>query len=246
MNLMAIWERGIWLADAANYFATKALREQLDSPEIPVTPLSEMIGGHLVAQIPEPEMREKFSSLVRGVHGLTKTYSARYDASQAMNDRVLEWLRNGKLIALGFSVFPVPRNSASEPEQIPADLFVWDNIKGWKGSSIRAAGLEFVSVRVLPPHWIEQIKAELAQLPEPEPAARQRRLPGRPSSESAITAAVRSLIAEGMLPNAKMRKENITLVRARVHELFPSHFPRDKGLAEETIAKYLAEELPHP
>ena len=66
---------------------------------------------------------------------------------------------------------------------------------------------------------------------------------GRPSSQGPITAAIRSLVAEGKLPNKLSRKQNIELVRVRVHALFPGHFSGDSGLARETIANYLTQEL---
>jgi len=69
---------------------------------------------------------------------------------------------------------------------------------------------------------------------------------GRPSSQGPITAAIRSLVAEGRLPNNLSRKQNIELVRVRVHALFPGQFSGDSGLARETIANYLAQEInPH-
>jgi hypothetical protein len=66
---------------------------------------------------------------------------------------------------------------------------------------------------------------------------------GRPSSQGPISAAIRSLIAEGKLPNRHSRKQNIELVRVRVHALFPGRFVQDNGLGRETIANYLAQEL---
>jgi hypothetical protein len=69
---------------------------------------------------------------------------------------------------------------------------------------------------------------------------------GRPSSQGPITAAIRSLVAEGKLPNDLSRKQNIELVRVRVHALFPDQFSGDSGLARETIANYLAQEVAAP
>ena len=66
---------------------------------------------------------------------------------------------------------------------------------------------------------------------------------GRPSSQGPITAAIRSLMAEGKLPNELSRKQNIELVRVRVHSLFPGQFSGDNGLSRETIANYLAQEV---
>ena len=66
---------------------------------------------------------------------------------------------------------------------------------------------------------------------------------GRPSSQLPIIAAIRSLVTDGKLPNALSRKQNIELVRVRVHEMFPGQFARDIGLARETIANYLAQEF---
>ena len=63
---------------------------------------------------------------------------------------------------------------------------------------------------------------------------------GRPSSKRPITTAIESLVAEGALPNTLLRKQNIELVRMRVHTLFPD-FAGDHGLARETIANYLAQ-----
>jgi hypothetical protein len=63
---------------------------------------------------------------------------------------------------------------------------------------------------------------------------------GRPSSKRTITSAIASLVAEGKLPNSLLRKQNIDLVRMRVHALFPGKFASDNGLARETIANYLA------
>src|ERR1700722_839360 len=66
---------------------------------------------------------------------------------------------------------------------------------------------------------------------------------GRPSSQGPISAAIRSLVSEGKLPNRLSRKQNIELVRVRVHSLFPGRFLQDNGLRRETIANYLAQEL---
>lgn len=66
---------------------------------------------------------------------------------------------------------------------------------------------------------------------------------GRPSSQGPITAAIRSLMADGKLPNDLSRKQNIELVRVRVHMLFPNQFSGDNGLSRETIANYLAQEM---
>jgi len=242
MSAMAIWERGIRLAEAPYHFAPNTLRAQHDAPEI-ATPFSETTDIYaLAAEIVEKSKRQKILAALRQLHDASARFSAQLGTHGEMIERLLQSLQNRKLIAYGFRI---PRNANSEPEQIPPDLFQRRYVK-WAASSISGAGLEFVSVRVLRPKWIKETNARLAQLPKPEPVAPKRRLPGRPSSKDAINAAIQSLTADGKLPNADTRKENITIVRARVHTLFPGQFPGDKGLKEETIGKYLALALPRP
>ena len=236
MTAIAIWERGIWLAEAPYHFAPNALRAEYEAPEIAI-PFSGMAGIHMVAaQIAEQDKRRQFLSAMQRLHEASEMASARFGTYGEMIEHLLRSLQIRKLIAYGFRI---PRNTNSEPEQIPPDLFQRRHID-WAASSISGAGLEFVSVRALRPNWIKEANARSAQLPKPESVAPRRRPPGRPSSKEAITDAIRSLIAEGKLPNADTRKENITIVRARVHALFPGRFPNDKGLKEETIGKYLA------
>ena len=242
MSATVIWERGIWLAKAPYHFAPNKLRAKYDAPEIE-TPFAAKGGiGMLARAISEESTRQELLSAARKWHEVSGKHSVRSDTLWQMKDRLLQWLQRRKLIALGFRM---PRNTDSAAEQIPADLFQQRHVN-WEVSTISGAGLEFVSVRVLRPHWIKGANAQLPQLPKLEMAAPKKRPPGRPSSKDAITAAILSLIADRKLPNANTRKENITLVRARVHKLFPGLFPADKGLAEETIGKYLVIVLPRP
>ena len=242
MSAVAIWERGIRLGEAPYRFAPSTLRAQHDAPEI-TTPFSETAGiATLAAEITEQDKRQKILAALRQLHEAGAKFSAHSDTHGEMIERLLQSLQCRKLIAYGFRI---PRNTNSEPEQIPPDLFQRRYVD-WAASSINGAGLEFVSVRVLRPKWIKEANAQLPQLPKPGPVAPKRRLPGRPSSKDAINAAIESLIAEGKLPNADTRKENITVVRARVHTLFPGKFRKDKGLKEETIGKYLALAFPTP
>ncbi|HEX4077500.1 MAG TPA: hypothetical protein VHX61_01315 [Rhizomicrobium sp.] len=244
MSVRNIWEHGIWLGDAPYYFAPTTLRVKYDEPENALPPPS---GGADIepapAELAEQDLPQLLQSVTRRLHELGGKYVWRSQVSQQMNERLLQSLQSGKLIAYGF---PVPRNSDTRPVPIPPDLFERRNIDSWKNSTIRGAALEFVSVRVFRPNWLKKLDFRPLQLPKPQPAESQQRPPGRPSSKDAVTAAIRSLIAGGQLLNGKSRKENIAVVRARVHELFPSRFPKDRGLAEETIGKYLMQELPRP
>lgn len=245
VDAMAVWARGIWLADAADYFAKRILVAKKDAPKSSRS-VTRIAGGNVAKEIERPDLKEAFEAVVDAVEAVERDFSAGLRARAQAAKYVLQALQAGLLIALGYLV---PRNPASLPQQIPPDLFDSRHIENWREcwskSAVRGAGLEFVSVKVVRSSWIAKTSAS-KQLPKPEAAIAARRRPGRPSSKDAITEAVRSLFAEDKLAASNSRKKNISVIRGRVHELYPSLFPGDKGLADETIAKYLAAERVHP
>lgn len=241
VDTMAVWTRGILLADAADYFAKHIFLAKDDEPRHSQS-LTRIIDRNIAEHIERPDLKEAFVTVIDAVDAAAREFSSGLRARTQATEYVLQALRTGRLIAFGYLS---PRNPALPPQQIPPDLFHSRHIENWREcwqkSVIRAADLEFVSVRVVRPNWIAKTSAP-KQLPKPESVIEPRRRPGRPSSEDAIIKAIRSLFAEGKLPASNLRKENIALIRERVRALYPSLFPGDKGLADETIAKYLAEE----
>jgi hypothetical protein len=228
MGTIDIWENGIPLPDAPTYFASRKLRQRYDSPQAQAKSLGSTL---LSAQTSERSNDEKLRTGFQQISNALDNFGARLNALSEMRGLILWSLTNGKLSAYGFTI---PRKIDDLPQKIPNDLFQKEFFN-WGKSSIKGAGLEFTSVRIVDPRWIKSDPSELEN----------RRPPGRPTSKIAISAAIKSLIGEKRLPNTNSRKSNIELVRARVHELFPDQFPGDKGLKRETIGKYLLMEFPN-
>ncbi len=229
VNSLAIWERGIWLAEAPAYF---------DAGRLSVNPRSDTMVIHQRPDFDKMDQTQLVIATFEGLRLIGEQIVTDMHSRGDTANRVLHLLQNGKLIAYGYLL---PRNLTDGPVPIPRDLFQWRHID-WKTSAIRGAELEFVSIRILRSKWIESVTPKLAQFLPPALKAHRKR-PGRPSSADVIVTAVQSLLAEGKLPNTKTRKEKVRVIRARVREQNPALFASDRGLAEETIAKYLAIEL---
>jgi len=236
MNTFKIWDEGIALADADYEFAPDSLCEQYDEPKVivPRTVVPPM--KRFLARIEDEGGRESLLTATRQVATIVDTLFARDDALKAMREGLLGWLREGRLVAYGFAI---PRNTTANPEPIPVDLFHERHVN-WKESSIKGAGLAFVSVRVLHPDWLNELKAAFPD--ELSIAGKTAKL-GRPTSREAITAATQSLIDDGTLPNDNLQKQNIELVRKQVHKMFPGQFPDDHGLKNEAIRKIFVSQL---
>jgi hypothetical protein len=227
-----IWKKGIPLKEAAYYFAPQILRAQYNEPKL--APRKSTRGMELLAKsLTDENKRQEIIKGFQSLQDFLDITQARTLAEQDMQNRLLERLSNNWLIAYGFTV---PRKPADTREQIPTDLFKSEYVK-WEKSSINGAGLEFVSVMVFRSKWVREIEALLPKDPH--------RAIGRPSSKHPITEAIQSLISDRSLPT-QSRKNDYELIRAQVHGLFPGEFPRNKGLSDKVIAKYLGPELARP
>jgi len=224
-----IWKKGIPLTDAPYHFAPNNLRAQYDEPKkLPRKSISaiELIAKKYI----DENKRQDFITSAQPVQDFFDISQARAAVERDMRDRLLAQLSNNTLIAYGFAI---PRKPANTPERILQDLFKPEYVN-WEKSLINGAGLEFVSVLIFRPKWVQEIEALL-------PKDTHRAI-GRPSSKHAITAAIRSLINERAIP-AQSRKSDYDLIRARVNSLFPGQFLENKGLSDKAIAKYLGPEL---
>jgi hypothetical protein len=131
--------------------------------------------------------------------------------------------------------YKVPREPRDLPVKLPIDIFK-SAFVNWGKSTIRGAGLEFVSVRVIPPAIARKMQNQLPSPPNSPPA---RVRIGRPSARSDINAAIMSLYQDGTLPNELPHKSNMSVVKDRIHKLFPGRYPKDKGLGYDTLRKQL-------
>ncbi len=227
-----IWNLGVPLRDAPCSFATDDLREAWDAP--PILMFAPFIGelALALAKNIDGERDPKYRQMARQVRESKQRVNAQGSAGVEMADRLLAGIRDGRYAAYGYAK---PRNVKDCRVRIPIDVFEKKYID-WKNSSIKGADLEFVSVLIFESGLAAEIDAELNKASARKTHSKR----GPLSSRGAIEAAIQSLVAERELPNNDLQKQNIELVRTRVHELYPGEFPKDRALSDESIRKALA------
>ncbi len=239
-----IHEMGVPLRDAPYAFAPEQLRAAHDGSRILMAePVLAGIAAVTVTII--EHNKDQYPGIDTKKLGLTrrkiKNSKARTDVHIAtiveMRERLISGIHDGEFVAYGYVI---PRNPADIMAKVPADLFDLKYIK-WNKSSIKGAGLEFASVLVFESGLAHEIDAKLAQKSHAQKAGTKR---GPPSSKFAIEEAIKSLIDDGTLPNHNQQKDNIEIVRVRVHELHPGEFPKSRGLSKESIREPLAKLIP--
>jgi len=231
-----IWGLGIPLRDAPYNFAPDGLREAWDSP--PILMAVSFVGELALAfaKKTDHERDPKYREMALQVRESKRRVDAQVAAGVEMADRLLSGIRDGRYVAYGYKK---PRDVKDRRVKIPTDVFVREYIN-WRHSSIKGADLEFVSVLIFESGLEPEIDADLKS----SHAAEHHSKRGPSSSRRAIEEAIRSLIADGFLPNHDLQKQNVELVRQRVHDLHPGEFPKDRGLSDETIRKTLTQSIP--
>lgn len=232
-----IWRKGVLLENAVWTYATDAEARILE--ELPGSVFMHDIVSSIgqtalsFAIKHQPEFKSDYIELQRRAEETKRRVERSKAAAQQICERLLDGLENGQFELYGYAL---PRRAKDPAVRIPEDLYYKRYIDG-DLSRVKGHGLEFVAVVILEANSEPQIDIR----PDDKPlliTGPQKR--GPLSSQNAIEHAVRFLMARCLLPNNKMQKQNIDLVRQCVRQLYPGEFPRDRGLGRESIRKVLA------
>lgn len=237
-----IWKLGVPLRDAPYAFAPDHLRTAYDGSQISgvepfLAPIAEIVLA--ISNNNNTERDPKRLDMAQQIRKSKDRTDAYFAAVVEMRERLLSGIQLGAFVAYGYAL---PRDPNSRRIKIPADVFE-EKYTNWNNSAIKGAGLEFVSVLVFEPDLAQEIDAQLAKKSASQGTGLKR---GPSPSKAAIDEAIRSLIDQGQLPNHHQQKENVGLVRKRIHELHPGEFPHDRGLGHESIRKVLMNLIPRP
>jgi hypothetical protein len=139
-------------------------------------------------------------------------------------------IRSGELYAYGFLV---PRKPSDVPVRLPIDVFELRLVNGGN-SSLKGAGLEFVSVRVIRASEAQEIESRHPA--DAIPLARPR---GRRTLKDFINRGINSMYDDSYLPNDDFRRANANELRKRVQALLPLGEKSEAGLGESALCKAL-------
>jgi hypothetical protein len=147
-----------------------------------------------------------------------------------MDKWLLSALAAGKLLAYGYKL---PRDPADMPVRLPVDVLESRFVDAGN-STIKGAGLEFASVRIIPASLVETLERQF-----PPAAVSARRELGRPSVQPLIAEAICELYEEGRLSYGESQKGRLRLIRARTRQKYPDRFPNDRTPSDDTIRSTL-------
>ena len=156
INLIADFEickRGLPLADADLHYAPPHLRREYNAIRVleplPVTETAAVNPSELSGW-------EKFERVTRFVsEHVLDPLNERWSVRCKMQDRLVRSIRSGEFYAYGFHV---PRKPSDVPVRLPIDVFELRFVN-WGNSSLKGAGLEFVSVRVIRASEAQEIES---------------------------------------------------------------------------------------
>ncbi|MDE2165920.1 MAG: hypothetical protein KGJ66_06245 [Alphaproteobacteria bacterium] len=231
-----IWSLGIPLGDAACEFAPEELRKAGEPPW--QMAFVARTAGVILEGLKNTEQARnpRYAEAIRQVREADAVTTASMHAHIEMAEQLLSGIRSGQYVAYGYKR---PRDVKNRRMKIPSDLFDRQYID-WKNSAVKSPDLEFLSVLVFESGLAPDIDAELKQSSASEHRSKRGPLP----SSAEIEETIRWLIADQLLPNHDLQKQNIELIRKRVHELYPGEFPKDRGLSKESIRKALEKLIP--
>lgn len=141
------------------------------------------------------------------------------------------YVHTGALKAYGFAI---PRAPDDPPQPVPPDL--WDGTVNWERSTLQGNGLKMEGVRLIPPHWEDQLVARQA-------TATNRRGPGRRSREDHIREAFDALCKSGQIDFNRPMNRTFEPIRCWVLAKLPNDPDEAKGLNDKTIAKTIREDF---
>jgi hypothetical protein len=229
-----IWNRGVPLGDADWHYAPAHRRKEYNAIRVPAPlPVTEPAAVNLF-ELSGWETFERATRFVSeyALHPLNQ----RWSVLRKMQHRLCRSIKSGELYAYGFHV---PRKPSDVPVRLPIDVFELRFVNWWK-SSLKGAGLEFVSVRVIRASEAQEIESR-----HPADSIYPAIGPiGRPTMRIHIRQAINSMYSDAYLPNDQSRKANAQEVRRRV--LSDSGYTGGAGLGESALCKALkAAEVAH-
>lgn len=219
MSNLTYWEKAIPLAQA---YITFAHREDADR-------YRELMSETSLIAILE-RAKQKADAGEPGLEALSKSMgpmNSRSELRRNLEDQCLNWIKTGKLRAYGFTV---PRKPDDEPTEVPRDF--WGDFVKWDSSTIERHGLRIEGIRLIPPSWIDRIRADLSAQPEGRGQGRRTRKPH-------ILEAFEALNRLDEIDYAKAMAIYFPAIREWVKLTYPDDPDGEKGLDDKTIAKHI-------
>jgi hypothetical protein len=222
-----IWKRGVPLRDADWHYAPAHLRRKYNA-----------IGMPKPLPVTEPAAVDLSKLSVETFLLATKfvaeyaldPFNERCSVRREMEDWMVRSIKSGEFYAYGFLV---PRKLSDVPVRLPIDVFELRLVNGGN-SSLKGAGLVFVSVRVIRASEAQEIESRHPA--DAIPLARPR---GRRTLKDFIKRGINSMYVDSYLPNDDFRRANANELRKRVQALLPPGDKSEAGLGESALCKAL-------
>lgn len=223
MDTWLFWKMAIPLAQAYLRFAPQGRTERYQ----------DLLGTHSWHSIPG-RVLERISDGVDGwaaLQDFTSQPGQLHSLIDELRSDCVRHVHTGALNAYGFAV---PRTPADLPRLVPPDL--WSGTVRWERSILECNGLKMEGIRLIPPHWEDQLVTR-------QVTSSDRTGPGRRSRESQILEAFDALCESGQIDFTKPMKWTFEPIRSRVLAKYPEDPDGAKGLSDKTIAKTIRVEF---
>jgi hypothetical protein len=174
---------------------------------------------------------------------------AEYDAfSEKCKNLCKQWIKDGALIALGFSKYRRPEDQASI---VPKDLISHGSFK-WNENRIIHRSLEMIDIRITSANRLQQlIDSSKTATPNPSEPPQQKiknpNLPnpplGRPTKKELILRAYELGIENNAINFSQSKKLIFDTVREIIRTQWPEEFEGGKGLGFTPMRKCLSDKI---
>ena len=247
------------LKDAPWAFASQRLRDEWqqaqDAGSSSKTSQSNSPSPELIKKLASENPAEAFKIVADSVGNIVEGIKVRSAPELAMQESLLEKLRDGKLEAWGVESAPQRKR---ELEMLASHFFMDAKIS-WNRNTVTSLGTTYSAVQVRRPSVVDAGRSRLEALStfptapastfaKPPPALPEdgsRRKPGPPSAAEEVIAAYDRMLQKGEI------KKGMT-VKAIYQRLLPvlarnsTMFPNGRGLAYSSIARHLRQHLTTP
>jgi hypothetical protein len=177
-----------------------------------------------------------------------------YDMMTTLQVQTLAWLREGQLLASGFTV---PRRANDVPQLVPKDAFF--GIVKWERNEVHHGSLKMEQVKVgLPKYWNTLLadfdifeRPEALALEAPQAASeilensspKNHRPPGRPSKRDLMWKAYQACLESGQIFFPTTKKHAHQMAMEWIVEYEPDQYDNGKGMRLDAFRKLIKQDF---
>ena len=238
-----LWQNGIIKSHGYYWFAQKKIKTRFQR-------LQKLNQGFTSKQIKKmldtPKTLETTSSPTEQLIAISSQQPPRKEEYEYLKNKLqtnaLKWIRNGKLIAVGYQV---PRQATDAPIEVPIDA--WTTYSPWSNNEFQLGSLKIEDVRIINPSWFQSyiepsnITTELDQTTTEKPRHTYPRQ-GRPSKRHIISDAYNMAVNTGQIDFNGSKKSICIFVRELIKTKWPDEFGKGKGFGDEVIRRTITED----